>query len=324
MSTHGASARRGSSDPRGRSAERPRDIPARGWKEIGKRVLREASNDKLTLLAAGVAFYAMLAFVPGLVAVVTIYGLVADPATLQQQIDPIAAQLPGGAAQLLRDQLSSIVGSETGSLTFALVISLLAALWSAASGTQGLMQAVNVAYDEDETRSAVKLKVLAIGVTFVVLVGFLLAFALIGILPAMVDSLGLGSVGRTLVQIGRWPLLALLAMTAFGVVYRYAPDRDPARWRWVSWGSVVATIVWLGVSALFSIYVANFGSYQETYGALAAVVVMLLWLWLTALAILLGAELNAEMEHQTRADTTRGRPEPPGRRGAYVADHAPN
>lgn len=307
-------------DPEGRDADRPSEIPPRGLWQVLKRALREASNDNVSMLAASVAFYGMLAFVPCLVAMVTIYGLAFDPADLDRQLQSAAGTLPAGVQEILADQLHNIVSSDEGGLTIALIVSIAVAMWSTSSGVQGLLRTVNVAYDEEESRSGVKLRLISLGVTVFALAGFLIAFALIGIMPTVLDSLGIGEIGKTLLSIARWPLLALMALVALAAIYRWGPDREPAKWRWVTWGSALAVGLWLLASILFAVYVENFGSYQETYGALAAVVVMLLWLWISAWAVLLGAEVNAELEHQTARDSTTGPPRPQGRRGAYVAD----
>lgn len=308
-------------DHAGRDASRPSQLGKRGWKQILSRVKQELSADRVALLAAGVAFYAMLAMVPTLIALVSIYGLAFDPADLQQQIETVAGSAPQGVQDLLHDQLQGIVESSSGGLTTALVLALLGALWSASSGMQGLLQAVGAAYDEPETRSAVKLRLTALAATLGTIVVFVLVVGLIAVLPPLLDGLGLGSAVRTLIVIARWPVLAALAFGFVAMVYRIGPDRDAARWRWLSWGAGIAVALWLVASGLFSLYVTNFGSYDKTYGSLAAVIVVMLWLWITAFVVLLGAEINAEMEHQTTRDTTRGEPQPIGHRGAHVADH---
>lgn len=309
--------------PRGRQADKPSEIPKRGWKEIGLRVKDEIAGDHMPLLAAGVAFYAMLALFPALIAAVTAYGLVADPAQLQSQIQSLAGVLPPSAQDLLREQLEGIVAGSTGGLTLGVIGGLLGALWSASAGMQGLVKAVNVAYDEPETRPGWKVRLLSLGMTLAAIVGVSVAFGLVAVLPAVLGTVGLSQAGRTAAELLRWPLLLVLVLAALAAIYRYAPDRDDPKWRWVSWGSVVAALLWLGGSWLFSFYVSSFGSYNETYGSLGAVIVLLLWLFLTAFVVLLGAEINAEMEHQTARDTTRGKSEPRGRRGAFVADTLP-
>jgi membrane protein len=288
-----------------------------------QRTVRKINEDHVTLLAAAVAFYAMLALVPTLIAAVSLYGLAFDPADLQRQLESLAGTLPQSVRDILHEQLSSIVKSNSGDLTLALLLSLGVALWSASSGMQGLMQAVGIAYKEEETRSAVRLRLVALVVTLAAIVAFLIAVALLAVLPAVLGRLGLGPTGETAVNLLRWPLLAALAVCGVAVIYRRAPDREPAKWRWLTWGAVVATALWLAASALFSWYVANFGQYNETYGSLGAAIVLMLWLWISALAVLVGAELNSALELQTARDTTRGEPRPMGQRGARVADELP-
>ena len=304
----------------GRAAERPSEIPARGWFAILKRVRAEVRDDNVTLLAAGVAFYAMLALFPALIAVVTLYGLVASPQQVAEQIGGFARNLPQGAGTLLTNQLQSIAGGSQRGLSIGLAASLLGVLWSASSGVQALIKGLNLAYDEKETRGFLKLRALALVLTLGAIVVVIVMLALIAAFPAILARVGLGSAGELVASYGRWVLLALLVVTAVAVLYRYAPARRNPRWRWVSWGAVVALVVWLAASIGFSAYVENWGSYGKTYGALAAVIILLLWLWLSALAVLLGAELDAEIERQTARDTTVGPERPPGARGAEAAD----
>lgn len=308
-------------DDRGRSASSPREVPARGWKDVALRVKDEVKTDQVPLLAAGVAFYAMLALFPALIAVVSVYGLVADPADVQRQITSLTSALPESAASLIGDQLSSIVNSQSSSLSWGLALSLGGVLWSVSSGVQGLIKGLNVAYDEDESRGFVKLRGLALLLTLGAIVGAIAALGLIVVVPIVLRAVGLGAVGEWAVRIGRWPLLALLVAVGLAVVYRYGPDRHSPRWRWVGPGAAIATVLWILGSIGFSVYVNNFGSYNQTYGSLGAVIVLLLWLFLTSFVVLLGAEIDAELEHQTARDTTVGSERPLGRRDAYVADH---
>jgi membrane protein len=308
-------------DGRGRTAERPSDIPPRGWLDVLKRVKAEVKDDNVSLLAAGVAFYAMLAIFPAIIAVVTIYGLVTnDPGQVQSQLGEFARGLPQGAGDLLVGQLESVTRTSQQSLTIGLVASLAAVLWSASSGMQALIKGLNAAYDEKETRGFVKLRGLSLLLTIGAIVVVILTLALIAVVPAILDDLGLGSAGELAARYGRWPVLALLVAVAIAVLYRYAPDRKNPRWRWVSWGAVLAVALWLVGSAGFSFYVSNFGKYNETYGSVGAVIVLLLWLFLSSFVVLLGAEVDAEIERQTRKDTTEGPERPLGERDATAAD----
>ena len=304
----------------GRDAERPGEIPPRGWLAILKRVKAEVKEDNVTLLAAGVAFYAMLAIFPAIIAVVTVYGMVADPAQVESQVSEFAKGLPAGADELITEQLSNVVNAGQQALSIGLAISLLAVLWSASGGVQGLVKSLNLVYDERETRGFVKLRGLSLLLTLGAIVVVVVALALIAVFPGVIDDLGLGQAGELAASISRWVVLALVVLTALAVLYRYAPDRANPRWRWVSWGAVVALVVWLLGSVGFSWYVDNFGKYNQTYGALASVIVLLLWLFLSSFAVLLGAEFDAEIERQTARDTTTGPDRPLGERDAEVAD----
>jgi membrane protein len=285
-----------------------------------KRVKAEVKDDNVGLLAAGVAFYAMLAIFPAIIAVVTVYGMVADPDQVKTQVGELAKSLPSGADQLLTAQLTNVVNAGRQALSIGLVLSLLALLWSVSSGVQGLIKSLNLIYDEQETRGFVKLRGLSLLLTLGAIVVTVVALALITVFPSAIDRLGLGQAGQVAASVARWVVLAVLVLVALGLVYRLGPDRANPRWRWVSPGAVVALVLWLLGSVGFSYYVDNFGKYNQTYGALAAVIILLLWLFLSAFAVLLGAEFNAETERQTAADTTTGPERPPGQRGAEVAD----
>jgi membrane protein len=292
----------------GRKAGRPREIPTSGWGDVLRRVNTRLGKDHISIVAAGVAFYGMLAIFPALAALVSIYALVADPADIQNQMSAVQGAVPEEVYSIITRQLQQIAGQSSGALGVGVVISILFALWSAAKGTKSLIIALNIAYNEDEKRGFIRLNAVALLLTLAAVLFVIVTLGLIAALPALLGNLGLPSSMEILVSLARWPLLAILVMIGLTVLYRYGPDRDQPSWRWVSWGALTATVLWLIGSALFSLYVANFGEYNETYGALAAVVILLLWLYLTAYVILLGAELNAETEHQTRRDTTRGEP----------------
>ena len=282
---------RSNGDAAGREADRPSEIPPRGWFAVLKRVKAEVKQDNVTLLAAGVAFYAMLAIFPAIIAVVTVYGMVADPAQVESQVSEFAKSLPAGADQLLTEQLKSVTSAGRQSLSIGLAVSLLAVLWTASSGVQGLIKGLNLVYDEQESRGFVKLRGLSLLLTLGAILTAVVAIALVAVFPAVVDDLGLGKTGELAASIARWVVLALLVLVALAVLYRHAPDRANPRWRWLSIGAVVALLLWLLGSAGFSYYVDNFGKYNQTYGALAAVIILLLWLFLSAFAVLLGAEV---------------------------------
>lgn len=253
-----------------------------------------------------------------------VYGLVADPAQIRTQAEELATALPSSARDLLMQQIDSLIEAPQQSLGIGLVISLLAALWSASGGVGYLMSAVNLAYDEEDNRNFVKRKALALGLTLAAIAFVLLAVGLVAVAPVVFDAVGVSTLLRVALEIGRWVLVVVLVSLALAVLYRIAPDRDAPKLKWVSVGALIATVLWLVVSLAFSLYVDNFGSYGKTYGSLAAVAVLLLWLWLTSYAVLLGAEINAESEEQTARDTTTGPEEPLGRRGAVKADSLPS
>ena len=305
----------------GIGARTPLQVPPRGWWQILRRSMAESTKDNVGMLAGGVAFFAFLALFPALIALLTLYGLVSSPQQVADQLAAASALLPASAQPLVVDQLGAIASGSGGSLGVGLVVSLLAALYSASSGTQYLINAVNVAYDETETRGFLKLRGTALAMTLGAVLFVVVTVALVAVAPVLLDPLPL--VGRVLAQVARWTLLLGLVVVALAVVYRIAPDRDAPRFRWVSPGALVSTLLWLAGSVLFSLYINNFGSYNKTYGALAGVVVLMLWLYLTAYIVLLGAEINSESEQQTAVDTTQGPDEPLGRRDAVKADTLP-
>jgi membrane protein len=308
----------------GITADKPTEIPWRGWKQIVRRAWAENNADNMPIIGGGVAFFGFLAVFPALIAMISIYGLVASPETVAQQVEDLSAQLPESAADLIGQQLNDIVTNNSGALSVGLVISVLGALWSAAGGVGNLVTAVNLAYDEVETRSFIKRKALSLGLTLGAILFVLITFALVAVVPRVLDLLPLGVVGTVLAQVVRWVLLLGVFAGSLAVLYRVGPDRDAPRLRWVSLGAVVVTVMWALVSLGFSLYVNNFGSYDKTYGAIAGVIVLMLWLYLTCYLILLGAEINSEAEHQTAQDTTQGPPQPMGERDATMADSLPD
>ncbi len=305
---------------RGRAATQPSQIPPKGWRDILLRVKGEVSQDNVSIVSAGVAFYALLAIFPALAALVSIYGLWADPSQVQQQLATVNTLLPGQAQGILNSQLGKVTEHANTALSLGAIGGVLLALWSATKGTKALITALNIVYDEEEKRSFLKLNAVALGLTLGAILFAVIGSALIVALPALLGYFGLQEHARLWIAGLRWPLLALAVIVALAVLYRYGPSRDEPRWHWVSWGAIAATVLWLLGSALFSFYVSHFGSYNETYGSLGAVIILLMWFYLTAFVVLLGAELNAEMEHQTGEDTTEGEPQPMGKRDAYVAD----
>ena len=306
-------------DGPGRQADQPQQIPPRGWKDIARRTLQEVKRDQVPLLGAGVAFYGLLSLFPAIIAGISIYGLVADPETVRDQLDRLAQQLSPETATILGQQIRQVTGAAGGALGLATVVGILTALWSASSGMKALITGVNLAYDETEGRKFVKLRGLALLLTLGAMVLMGVALALIVGFPAVADSWPMAL--RWTASILRWVLLAVLLAAALAVLYRIAPDRDEPRWTWVSWGSAIATVLWILTSIGFSIYANSFGNYNKTYGALAGIIILMFWLYLTAVIVLVGAELNTEMELQTARDTTAGPSRPMGERDAHAADH---
>jgi len=278
----------------------PDAVRTRELRDVIARVRSEAKVDHVPLLSAGVAFYSLLALVPAIVAVVSIYGLIADPEQVRAQIVGVLRAAPREVRDLVSAQLESIAASPGASTLVAVIIGIVAALWTASAGIGHLIDALNVAYDESETRGAVRRRVTALVFTIGAIVFVVVAIGVIGFLPSLVATTHLGAPGRFAVGVVRWVLLSAGLLVGLAVLYRYGPDRDEPKWRWISPGAAVAGTLWLVGSLLFSLYTANFAKYNETYGSLGAVVVLMLWLFLTSLSVIVGAEVNAEMER--RAD----------------------
>ncbi len=307
-------------DGHGRMADSPTEVPAQGWKDVLVRAKAEVKDDRVPMLSAAIAFYALLAFVPGLIALVSLYGLVADPADVERQVSSWLRAAPSDVRNLVTDQLTNITTNAGTGTGVAVVLGIVFALWSASSGMAHLVEATNIAYDETETRNIVQRRALALLLTIGAIAFVLATVGVITVLPALLDRADVGTAGKIFVGVLRWLLLPVGMMVALSVIYRYAPDRDEPRWRWTSPGALVATLIWLGASALFAVYTSNFGKYDKTYGSLGAVVVLMLWLFITALCVIIGAELNAEFERQTTKDSTIGPQRPMGSRDAEAAD----
>lgn len=304
---------------RGRHATKPTEVPKAGWLDVLARTKQQLAEDNLSIVAAGVAFYGFVAVVPALAATVAIYGLVADPHQVTDQITALARVVPGDALPLLRDQMIRITGNDQAAGIGA-ILGVLIAIYSSANATKALISGLNIAYDETEKRSFIKLSFIAIVLTLGAIIGAVLAIGLVAVLPSVLEHLHISGITETALNLLRWPILVGGFMAALAVIFRYGPCRQDARWSWVSPGAILATILWLIGSALFSLYVSKVGSYDKTYGPLGAVVVFLMWLYISAFVVLIGAELNSELERQTKRDTTRGPEKPLGQRGAIAAD----
>jgi membrane protein len=306
---------------RGREARSPVEIPWRGWKDILVRTYQEILNDRLLSLAAGVVFYALVALFPAIAAGVSSYALFANAATIATHLSLLSDIVPGDTLTLLTTEITRIATrSDGGKLTVGFVVGLAVALWSANAGMKAIFDALNIIYDEDEKRGIVWLNVVSLFFTFCAIGGGLLSVGAVVIFPLVMAALGFSSLDAPLIGIMRWPVLVLMLMVSLAVLYRFGPSRRRARWRWITVGSVFAAVAWIAMSSLFSWYLANFASYNATYGSLGAVVGLMMWMWLTTVVILVGAELNSEIEHQTAHDSTVGAPKPLGTRGAVMAD----
>jgi membrane protein len=273
----------------------PDSMRARPLLHIAFNIAMRIGRDNLMLVAAGVAFYAMMAIFPAIAAFVSIYGLFADPRGVDQRIAEYSSLLPADSLKLLTDALQSFAAKSNSTLSVALVISLSLALWSAKAGVAALMTGLNIANETTEKRTLFIQQATGLMLTLGAIVFAVVALAAVAVLPAISDILPFS--GQSALAVGRWPPLAVLICFALAVLYRFGPCREKAKWRWITLGSAIATILWLAASGAFSFYVSRFGSYDKTYGSLAAPVVLLFWLWLSALVILFGAEIDAEMEH---------------------------
>jgi membrane protein len=303
---------------RGRDAQRPGEIPAPGWKDILWRTWNEFHADRVPAVAGSVTFFALLALFPALAAFVSLYGIFADVETAREQLNLMAGLLPRDALNFVGDQMLRLAAGRGDRLGLAFIVSVGLSLWSANAGMKALFDGLNIAYEEKEKRGYIRLNAMALGFTLGAILFIILILAAVVALPVALSILGYA--GRDPMWMLRWPLLLGVVVVGLAALYRFGPSRAHARWRWVSWGSVAAAFLWLAASMAFSWYVSNFGSYDKTYGSLGAVIGFLTWIWISVQVVLFGAELNAEIEHQTAVDSTTGPPEPMGRRHAKMAD----
>lgn len=305
----------------GRNAQAPQDIPAKGWKEISLRVYDQAGKDRVLSVAAGVTFYGLLSLFPMIAAFVSLYGLFADPAVIKDHLGALSGVLPGGAVDVIGGQVERITSQPRGRLGFSFTLGLGAALWSANAGVKALFDSLNVVYGEEEKRSFLALNARSLAFTLAAMAAAAIAMGAVVIVPLVINLLLPGEFAGRVLSLARWPVLFLLVVGGLAALYRFGPSRDVPQWRWLSPGSIFAAFVWLVASIAFSWYAANFGSFNETYGSLGAVIGFMTWLWISAAIILVGAEINAEAERQTARDTTQGAPQPMGQRGAFAADN---
>lgn len=305
---------------RGRHASTPEEIPARGWKDILIRVYQNIGDDRVMLVAAGVTFYSLLSIFPALAAMVSLYGLFADPTKIADRVNNLSGVLPSGALDVIRDQLNRVASAGGTKLGVAFIIGFVVSLWSANAGIKSIFDALNLVYDEDEERGFIKLNAVSLLFTAAAILFVLIALGSIVALPAVFSTTGAHGASNLIGKVARWPILLAIVGVALAFIYRYGPSRARPQWRWVTWGSAFAAVGWVVVSVLFSLYTSSFSDYNKTYGSLGAVIGFMVWLWLATTVILIGAEIDAEMEHQTVRDTTTGHPKPLGARGATKAD----
>ena len=284
------------------------------------RVKKEVGSDNVSLVAGGLAMYALLAVFPGLAAAVSIYGLFATPKDVIEHLHIFTGVLPPGAWEIFQTQLQGVVARQQSTLSAAAAAGLLVSFWSARSGMAALITATNIAYSEREKRGFFRQILRSLGFTVGVLAALMVMLLLGVAVPLAVEALSASSGVEIAIAVLRWVLLWLIAVAGLAIIYRYAPSRHHARWIWVTWGSAIAATLWIASSIVFSVYVRTFGTYGKTYGALGGVIALLMWFYLSSFVVVLGAEINAEMERQTRKDTTEGPQAPMGQRGAYAAD----
>ena len=306
----------------GRTADSPWQMPARGWKQVALRTWKQSSEDNVALVAAGVAFYTFLALVPLLGAIVLTYGIIADPQTVVGNVKSLASVMPADAAKVVGDQLMSVVQTSGSKKGFGLVLALAVALFGARNAASSIITALNIAYEEEETRGHLRVNLLALAITAAAVIMAVLAATATAAAGNLQDLLpGTPTALVWAAKAATYVLLLLGALTGAAALYRYGPDRDRAKWTWITPGTIFAAVASLVLTLGFGFYVSRFGNYNKTYGSLATIVILVTWIWLTAFVFLFGAELNSELEHQTEKDTTAGAERPLGRRGAWSADH---
>ncbi len=305
---------------RGRSARSPSQIPWRGWKDILLRTYQETQDDRLLSLAAGVVFYSLVALFPAIGAGVSFYALFADAGTIGKHLSLAAGIVPTDVLDILREEITRIGAKSDGRLTFGFLLELGIALWSANAGMKAIFDALNIIYDEQERRGLVRLNLISLFFTICGIGAVLLAVSAVVVFPLLLAAFGLATMDEPIIGYLRWPAMGVLIVIGLAVLYRYGPSRRPAKWRWINVGSIFAASAWLVVSSLFSWYLGNFANYNATYGSLGAVVGLMMWMWLSAIVVLVGAELNSEIEHQTSHNSTIGPEKPLGIRGAVMAD----
>jgi membrane protein len=282
------------------------DIPWCGWKDIFWRTVNQASEDRLFAIAAGVVFFGLLALFPAITALVSCYGLIATPATIGDHLSFLANVMPAEAYSIVKDQIARVVSKGGGKLSFGFAFGLGLALWSANAGMKALIDALNIVYEEKEKRGFFRLNLVSLAFTVGAIAAMLVAVGAVVVTPLVLTRLGVGAMSEAIVWLARWPALMLGMLLGLAVLYRCGPSRREARWQWFSPGAVFATLAWFGGSALLSWYFANLADYDATYGSLGAAIGTMIWMWMSAIAILLGGELNSEIEHWMTGDAAGG------------------
>jgi membrane protein len=304
----------------GRRAQGPGQIPAAGWKDILFRTYQQINEDRLFATAAGVVFYGLLAIFPAITALVSSYGLFADPSTVSGNLQSLAVLLPEGTFTVVQDQIGRVLAKQNSTLGLTFIFGLLLAIWSANAGMKAVLDALNVVYEEKEKRGFLKLNLVSLAFTMASLISILFMIGAVIAVPLLLTRLGLAQRAEFIIRFGRWPVLLLFVLSGLAILYRYGPSRATPRWQWLSIGAVAAALLWLAGSTLLSWYLSNYANYTATYGSLGAAIGLMTWMWMSAIIVLCGAELNAEIEHQTIVDSTEGREKPLGARGATMAD----
>jgi len=300
---------------------RPHQIPLAGLKDVFWRLYAAINEDRVMLVAAGVTYYLLLALFPAMAALVSLYGFFASPSQIAERIQFLSAVMPTDALNIFIDQLRSLATQDSSTLSIGLIAGLGIALWSSNNGMKALFEAMNVAYEEEEKRGFLKLTAVSLMFTLGAMVLVVVLIVTVGVVPAVLSFIYLGGWAEIVISLLRWPLLLLFITSGIALLYRFGPSREPAQARWLSWGTIFATVFWLLASVAVSYYLSNFANYNATYGTLGALIGFMVWTWISVIIVIVGAELNAELEHQTAQDTTTGPAQPMGERGAYMADH---
>ena len=289
------------------------------WEAL-KASVNHISENNISLVSAGVAFFAMLSIFPALAALIAVLGIISDPVVVVAQLEEVRGFLPEDVYQIVNDQVVSLVSTRNDTLGWAGLLSLLAALWSARAGVGAMMIGLNNVYNQ-RNRGAAKHYLRALLLTIALVGVGITALLTVVVAPVVLAFIPLGPFGNFIADLVRWTIAITVLLAGIGVLYRYGPNRKPAKVQWLSFGAVLAVVLWALVSVGFSYYVANFGNYNQVYGSIGAVIAMLIWLWISSFLVLLGASLNAQIELRTKTDSTVGRPKPMGKRGAFMADH---